>query len=274
LYDFSAKINIMWQYRILSSGFFHADGGAMFGAIPKRAWQRRCPAEADNTCVLAMNGLLLRQGQRVVLLDTGVGAKPLQQRAGYRFHGLQHLNGLLREQGLEPEDVTDVVLSHLHFDHCGGCTYPDDAGRPRVAFPRATHWVHQQQWDSFLQPNGLEADSFRSEDLLPVAEAGLLQLVTETEITLAPGLRLSAYDGHTAGQLVAFFDTEDGIGVFPGDVIPTRAHLSDLWISAYDIRPLASLSAKMALKAQMQACGAPVRVFFYHDPRHLFLVYT
>ncbi|MDR2683719.1 MAG: MBL fold metallo-hydrolase [Dysgonamonadaceae bacterium] len=253
----------MWQYKILASGFFYADGGAMFGAIPKRAWSRKYPPEADNTCVLAMNCLLVWNDRQVILLDTGVGSKALGKLSYYRFHDVQAIDGLVRAQGFEPEQVTDVVLSHLHFDHCGGCTSRDAGGRIQITFPNARHWVSWPQWENYIQPNALEKASFRPDDLLPVFESGLLQLIGEDAYELAAGFQLSVYEGHTTGQLVASFDTEEGTGIFAGDVIPTRAHLPDDWISAYDTHPLESLEAKIRLKKQMQA--QPSRLFLYHD---------
>ena len=251
----------MWQYKILSTGFFYADGGAMFGAIPKRAWSRKYPADEGNTCMLAMNCLLVWRDEQVVVLDTGVGTKDLGKLSYYRFHDLKDIVELVRQQGFEPEQVTDVVLSHLHFDHCGGCTRRDAAGNLHLTFPCARHWVGRQQWENYLHPNVLESASFRPEDMLPVAEATLLEPVQGNSWTLADGFRVYTYQGHTAGQLVAVFDSDEGECVFAGDVIPTRAHLPDDWISAYDIQPLHSLAAKTRLKRQMKDS----RLFFYHD---------
>jgi glyoxylase-like metal-dependent hydrolase (beta-lactamase superfamily II) len=253
----------MWKYKILPGGFFYADGGAMFGAIPKRAWSRRYPSGDDNTCLLAMNCLLVWNQERVVALDTGVGTKDLGALSYYRFHEVQEIGQSIRAQGFAPEEVTDVVLSHLHFDHCGGCTYRDERGRLRITFPNARHWVSRRQWEAYLHPNRLEEASFRPSDMLPVFEAGLLQTIDEELFRLAPGFQLAAYGGHTEGQEVASFQTGDTTGVFAGDVIPTRAHLPDDWISAYDLRPLDSLAAKVRLKQEVQVAAA--RLFFYHD---------
>ena len=253
----------MWQYKILTTGLFHADGGAMFGAIPKRAWSRKYPSAEDNTCVLAMNCLLLWNSEKIILLDTGVGTKELSKFSYYRFYDTQDLVEKIREQGFEPEQVSDVVLSHLHFDHCGGCTYYDAHGAIRITFPKAKHWVSRKQWENYLHPNALERTSFRSDDLGPVYESGLLQLVENDDYELTAGLRLAIYDGHTIGQLVTFFELEAGTGIFAGDVIPTSAHLPDDWISAYDTHPLQSLDAKIRLKKEMKRKTS--RVFYYHD---------
>ena len=256
----------MWQYKILTSGFFHADGGAVFGAIPKQAWSRKYPSLADNTCVVAMNCLLVWNQEKVILLDTGVGAKALGKLSHYRFYDVQDMAEMVRTQGFEAQQVTDVVLSHLHFDHCGGCTYVDADGNIRVTFPKARHWVGRSQWDNYLHPNALEKNSYRSSDFRPVYESGLLQTVESDCYELADGFRLYAYDGHSSGQLVSFFESEERMGIFAGDVIPTRAHFPCDWISAYDTYPLQSLHAKIRLKREMK--GKPSRMFFYHDAYH------
>jgi glyoxylase-like metal-dependent hydrolase (beta-lactamase superfamily II) len=253
----------MFQYRILNTGFFFADGGAMFGAIPKRAWNRKYPSDGQNCCRLAMNCGLVWNNNRVVLLDTGAGGKDLGKLSYYRFHEEKDLTALIRAQGFEPEQITDVVLSHLHFDHCGGCTYQDAPGNLKVTFPDAVHWVGKSQWENYLQPNELEKDSFRPQDMMPVFEAGLIRLI-DNDFELFDGFRLKLFDGHTTGQLVSLIETtNDELLLFPGDVIPTKAHLSDEWISAYDIQPLESLAAKAKLKAIV--AGKKTNMLFYHD---------
>jgi glyoxylase-like metal-dependent hydrolase (beta-lactamase superfamily II) len=253
----------MWQYRILSTGFFHADGGAMFGAIPKKAWSRKYPSDEQNCCLLAMNCVLVWNEEKVVLLDTGVGTKDPGTLSYYRFQDTKDIAGLVREQGFQPEAVTDVILSHLHFDHCGGCTYWDQEGNLKITFPNARHWVGRKQWDNYIHSNALEKSSYRAIDMMPVAEAGLLQLAEFSYLELSDGFRLYLYKGHTTGQLVSSFESDQGLCIFPGDVIPTKAHLSNEWISAYDTHPLHSLAAKIRLKKKMRENNAAL--IFYHD---------
>jgi glyoxylase-like metal-dependent hydrolase (beta-lactamase superfamily II) len=200
-------------------------------------------------------------------MDTGVGSKDLGKLAYYRFHEMNDLTTLIRAQGFEPEQITDVVLSHLHFDHCGGCTYTDASGNLKITFPNAIHRVGKSQWENYLQPNGLEKDSFRPQDMLPVWEAGLVQLV-DTDSELFTGFNLKLFDGHTNGQIVSSFETaENEFLFFPGDVIPTKAHLSPEWISAYDIQPLESLTAKIKLKELI--LNRKSNTVFYHDAYNL-----
>jgi len=257
------------EYRILETGVFLADGGAMFGAIPKRAWSRKYPSDEENLCRLAMNCLLVWNENRIVLLDTGVGNKELGKLSYYKFKNRKDLRELVRLQGFNPEQVTDVVLSHLHFDHCGGCTYRDEAGELRVAFPNANHWIGEKQWQNYLHPNDLEKDAFRPDDLMPVFNAGLIRRI-DSDYELFENFHIKLFDGHTQSQIVSFIKTEDRRNLlFPSDVIPTKAHLSDEWISAYDVEPLQSLAAKKTLKEWTKQNN--ITIVFYHDSYHFSL---
>jgi len=255
------------KYRILQTGFFLADGGAMFGAIPKRAWNRKYPSDEENRCCLAMNCLLVWNENRIVLLDTGVGNKELGKLSYYKFRDRKDLRELVRLHGFNPEQVTDVVLSHLHFDHCGGCTYRGKEGNLQITFPNATHWVSERQWQNYLQPNALEKDAFRPEDLLPVFDAGLIRRI-DSDFELFENFYMKLFDGHTQSQIVSFIKEKNQHGLlFPGDVIPTKGHLSDEWISAYDVEPLQSLAAKITLKEWTRQKN--IKTIFYHDSYHL-----
>lgn len=252
----------MIHYRILKTGFFTVDGGTMFGTIPKRAWKRVYKTDDEGNCLLAMNCLLVWNEARVVLLDTGIGTKDLGKLSYYNFLRIKELTDLIRLHGFEPEQVTDVVLSHLHFDHCGACTYTQD-GQTGITFPNARHWISKAQWDSYIDPNDLEIYSFRQQDMMPVWEHGSVQLIDD-DCELFKGFNLSLFNGHTKGQIVSFIDLGDKETLlFPGDVIPTKANFSNMWISAYDIEPLESLAAKKRIKEWTK--GERVRYVFYHD---------
>ena len=151
--------------QLIDTGFFHADGGAMFGAVPKTAWSRRYPSDEHNGCILAMRSVLVRDGNgKTVLVDNGAGNKHLKQLGYYNFFDLVDLREELQRRGVACEEVTDVVLTHLHFDHCGYTTQKEEQpdGKPlfKMAFPNATHWVSRAQWENFLHPNALETDSY------------------------------------------------------------------------------------------------------------------
>jgi glyoxylase-like metal-dependent hydrolase (beta-lactamase superfamily II) len=251
----------MWQYQILETGFFYADGGAMFGVVPKVSWSRKYPSNEQNTCLMAMRCLLVWNDYQVMLLDTGVGNKDLRKLSYYQFHQLENIVELVRGCGFEPEQVTDVVLSHLHFDHCGGCTHLDENNELKVTFPKATHWVGRRQWDvykRFWKKN----ISFRQSDMMLVAEAGMIQEI-DSAFELSGGFKIDIFKGHTHGQLVSFIETNNGLCIFPGDVIPTQAHLSAGWVSAYDTHPIFSDSAKQRIIKIAESRNA--HLIFYHD---------
>ncbi|MCC8170722.1 MAG: MBL fold metallo-hydrolase [Parabacteroides sp.] len=249
---------------LFETGRFYADGGAMFGAIPKTAWRRRYPCDEYNSCLLAMRCMLVRPGNgRVVLVDAGCGDKQLPQLGYYRFTGLKSLEAELDTRGVSCEQVTDVVLTHLHFDHCGAATLRDkDSGLVRPAFPNAVYWVGEAQWQNFIQPHPLEKDSYFTENMLPVVAAGKLRLVTE-DTELCRGVRLRLYNGHTPGQLAVYADTATETVVFAGDVVPLAASVSLAWISAYDLSPLVSYSEKIRMLDEAVTQGQ--RMVFCHD---------
>lgn len=235
------------------AGRFYADGGAMFGAVPKTAWSRRYPSDARNGCILAMRcGLVTAGDGRTILIDTGAGDKHPGRLSYYRFFDLIAPAAALAQRGTDPESVTDVVLTHLHFDHSGGAVRRSPDGIPAPAFPNARYWVSRRQWENLLDPHPLERGSYFREDLESVAAAGLLRTV-DAETQLAPGVRLRLFDGHTPGQLVPYIDLPDRTVVFAGDVIPLAASVSPEWISAYDTEPLVSYREKIRMLEEAAA---------------------
>lgn len=252
------------RIELIDTGFFYADGGAMFGAVPKTAWGKRYPSDEKNGCVLAMRSLLVwMPNGRIMLIDTGAGNKQLRQLSYYRFFGLTDLGAELEKRGVKSEEVTDVVLTHLHFDHCGYVTLKDEAtGSLRMAFPHATHWVSEVQWQRFMHPHPLESASFIPENMDLVAQTNRLRLITE-DTRLCPEVLLKCYNGHTAGQIVPYVKGEERTYVFAGDVIPLAASVSPHWISAYDTNPLESYEAKCALLEE--AVLEKYALFFCHD---------
>lgn len=244
------------EVRLIDTGYFHADGGAMFGAIPKTSWSRRYPSDEKNGCILAMRTAVIRTGNgRVILVDTGAGEKQLRLLSFYHFFDLKDLVSELEKLGISPGQVTDVILTHLHFDHCGDATRRDpETGRLVPTFPRANYWVGKAQWENFQRPNPLEADSFFLENMSAVEESGLLRLV-DKEIHPDPSVELKLYDGHTPGQLVPYIYLPNKTIVFAGDVIPLAASVSPTWISAYDTYPVASYYSKVRLLEKAAAEG-------------------
>lgn len=233
---------------LIDTGCFYADGGAMFGAIPKTAWSRRYPGNEKNGCILTMRSLLIsKYPEKIILVDNGAGNKHLDQLSYYNFFNLVDLEEVLRKKGITPEQVTDVILTHLHFDHCGYSTRKDEkTGELYPSFPNATHWVSRKQWENFLHPNPLEKDSYFMENMQAIADKGLLRLI-DTDTKLCPDIELRIFDGHTPGQLVPYITTSEQTFVFAGDVIPLVASVSPEWISAYDTYPVTSYQEKVRM---------------------------
>lgn len=239
----------------------------MFGAIPKTAWSRRYPSDEQNGCILAMRSVLVRDGNgRIILVDNGAGNKHLKQLSYYKFFDLVDLKDELQSRGVACEDVTDVVLTHLHFDHCGYTTQkevqPDGKHLLKMTFPNATHWVSRAQWENFLHPNALEADSYFIENMQAVCDSGKLRLI-ESDTTLCPDVDLRLFDGHTPGQIAPYITTSERTYVFAGDVIPLAASVSPLWISAYDTCPVVSYNEKIRMLEE--ATSKKQAIIYCHD---------
>lgn len=249
---------------LIDTGCFYADGGAMFGAIPKTAWSRRYPSNEKNGCVLTMRSLLIsKYPEKIILVDNGAGNKHLDQLSYYNFFNLVDLEEELRKKGITPEQVTDVILTHLHFDHCGYSTRKEEkTGELYPSFPNATHWVSRKQWENFLHPNPLEKDSYFMENMQAIADKGLLRLI-DTDTKLCPDIELRIFDGHTPGQLVPYITTSEQTFVFAGDVIPLVASVSTEWISAYDTYPVTSYQEKVRM---LEEAARESQVLIYcHD---------
>lgn len=249
----------------LELGTFALDGGAMFGIVPKPLWERKIPADERNRITQALRTLLIRTGDRVVLVDTGIGEKwGAKERDIYR---LQETDGALDRElarlGLTRADVTDVVLTHLHFDHAGGATVRGAAGQEEPAFPNATVHLQRRNWEWASQPTEKDAGSYRPENFEALERSGRLRLV-DGETELFPGVQVIPSDGHTVGmQLVKVSGDGDWL-VYCADLIPTTAHLRTSWVMAYDLQPLLSMEEKKVLVAQAIDDGG--MLFFEHDP--------
>lgn len=252
------------RLHLIKSGFFSCEGGAMFGTVPRKSWERRY-LPVDDKCPMAMNLLLADFGERKVILDTGVGNKNLRQLRSYGFHSLQNMADVVRNLGFSPEEITDVVLSHLHFDHCGGCTYFDENGVLQLTFPNATHWVSRKQYEHSLSPTLLDSDSYLQENIAPIVARGRLMQIDHDQ-TIFDQFHLTIYEGHTPGQIVSVFNLDEQIYCYAGDVVPTAAHLSPTWFSPYDLYPVEAVSEKIRLLDQVNLGGW--NLVTYHDVYH------
>jgi glyoxylase-like metal-dependent hydrolase (beta-lactamase superfamily II) len=229
----------------IHTGNFKVDGGAMFGTVPKVLWNKQYPCDENNYCNLSMRSLLVDTGERVFLIDNGMGNK--RSETFYSSYFLNREGDLIRslnKEGYYSEDIADIVLTHLHFDHCGGGVhYNKDRTTLQLTFPNANYWVSRAQWDNYLNPNAFEADAYFPEDLKPVFEAGKLKLINEAT-ELAPGFSVRIFNGHTPGQLVPVISYKGKTLVYAGDLIPLTASIRLLWISAYDANPVVTAMEK------------------------------
>ena len=247
----------------IEAGTFHVDGGAAFGVVPKKVWQKRYPCDKDNFCTLHMRCLLVDTGERRILIDAGTGDKQLKYLAYYGFKGVIDFESELGNSGYQCSDITDVIFTHLHFDHCGGATrFGADGESVELVLPNATHWVSQTQWDNFMHPNVRESDSYFAENMMPISTAGKLKLVTENQM-ICPELEIRIFNGHTVGQLVSYIHLGTKTLVYVGDVIPLAANVPLSWISSYDVFPLTAMEEKKVLLDE--AADKEQILFFEHD---------
>ena len=253
----------MFKIHIIESGYFKADGGAMFGAIPKRAWQRKYPCDDNNLCTLAMRCVLAVSDNRRILVDLGIGARNIGRMSYFQPSGVDDISEAIGKFGFVTDDITDVVLSHLHFDHCGNAVCGDN-GALAPTFGKARYWVSEKQWLNLLNPNPLEKHSFLTEDIImPVYEAGMLHVVTESRLRLYDGFEVGLFDGHSDGQIATYISTRDGIVCTPGDLIPTSAHVALEWISAADISAITSYGEKERFLEEV--ADNNYTLIYYHD---------
>lgn len=248
----------------IETGRFALDGGAMFGVVPKPLWEKSNPADDRNRITMAARALLLVGGGRRILIDTGNGHKLNEKLSAiYRIdHAHSTLFGSLHARGISPEMVTDVVLTHLHFDHAGGATVLE-GDRAVPAFPNARYYVQREHWDAALEPTERDRASFFREDFLPLRDHGVLQF-TEGEGELFPGLRLLCVNGHTTSLQLPLLSDGSSTLLYCADLVPLASHVQLPWIMAYDLRPLVTLEEKRRILAT--AIEERWVLFFEHDP--------
>lgn len=248
----------------IETGNLKLDGGAMFGVVPKVLWNKVYPADENNLCNWSMRCLLLVDGDRKILIDNGIGEKQdANWLKHYYLNGDDTLDKSLSKAGFAAEDITDVILTHMHFDHCGGSVkWNDDQSGYELAFPNATYWTSQQQFDWATKPNRREKASFLKENILPIQESGKLKLIQE-EGEHIPNVDFKLYDGHTNGQLIPHIKVNGKTVVFMADLMPAAAHVPMPWIMAYDTRPLQTLKDRE--RFYKDAIENDYILFFEHD---------
>jgi methylmalonyl-CoA epimerase len=247
----------------LSDGFLHLDGGTMFGTVPKALWEQQTPADARNQITLAMRPLVVR-GARTMIIDAGLGGK--ESSAFHDTYGVDRARSLevtMAEAGIAVEDVEIVLASHLHFDHAGGFTYRGADGRVRPTFPRAQYIVRRGEWEDATDTRARSRASYLADNYLPLAAAGVLQLVDE-DATIMPGVKVRRTGGHTRHHQIVLLESKGKTAAYAADLIPTTAHVRDSWIAAYDLYPMDTLAAKQQFVRE--AMAQETLVFFEHDP--------
>lgn len=250
----------------INAGYFKLDGGAMHGVVPKSMWQKVNPADDNNMCSWAMRCLLIDTGDRKILIDNGMGDKQDAKFFGHYFpHGEDSVASSLAKHGFTHADITDVFLTHLHFDHCGG-SIVRDGDKLVPAFPNATYWSNKAHWNSATEPNEREKASFLKENILPIQESGKLQWVEVADgEEWLPGIRISYVQGHTDNMMLPQIDYNGQTIFFCADLIPSTAHISMPWVMAYDMRPLDTLNEKRTILKE--AADNNWILFFEHDAR-------
>jgi glyoxylase-like metal-dependent hydrolase (beta-lactamase superfamily II) len=248
----------------IETGNFKLDGGAMFGVVPKSLWQKVYPADENNMCNFSLRALYVEDEGRKILIDAGLGQKQDEKFFGYYYlNGSDSLEKSLHKEGIDKSVITDVILTHLHFDHCGGAVeYHKDGKTFRPAFPNATYWCSHDQWNWALMPNQREKPSYFDENILPIRDSGQLKLF-EHDFDLTPNVRIRLYNGHSQGMAVPFIRYQDRIVVYMADLIPTSSHVPLSWICGYDTQPLVSLKEKEQFLNE--ASKNNYILFFEHD---------
>ena len=252
----------------IHTGNFKLDGGAMFGVVPKSLWTRTNPPDDYNMCTWAMRSLLVEDGDRLMLIDTGIGDKQSEKFFSYYFlHGDDSLDGSLKKLGYHRDDITDVFLTHLHFDHCGGAIeYNDDRSFLQPSFKNAKFWSNEMHWKWATEPNAREKASFLKENILPIEESGQLNHIQRTgRVTKNVFSDVDVFfaDGHTESQMIPMIQYKGKTLVFMADLLPSTGHIPLPYVMGYDTRPLLTLDEKsLFLK---EAADNEYVLFLEHD---------
>ena len=228
----------------IETGNFKLDGGAMFGVVPKSIWQKTNPADEQNLCPLAMRSLLIEDGNRLILVDTGIGNKQSEKFLSYYYlHGSYSIESSLARHGFHKDDITDVFLTHLHLDHVGGAI-ERQKDQLIPAFKNASYWSNQKHWDWALNPNDRERASFLKENILPLQESGQLKFISETEPEFLPGFNVRFTFGHTDAMMLPQLRYKDRTILFAADLFPTLGHIPVPYVASYDVFPLTAMDEK------------------------------
>ncbi len=249
----------------INTGFFKLDGGAMFGVVPKSIWQKSNPTDSNNLCDWAMRCLLIEDGDRLILIDNGIGDKQDAKFMGhYYLHGEDTLDKSLAAKGFCRADITDVFLTHLHFDHCGGSI--ERIGEKLVpAFKNAFYWSNEKHWEWAVVPNEREKASFLKENILPIQESGQLRFVGNEEgVQFQDNMKIRFAFGHTDAMMLPQLTYKDKTIVYMADLLPSVGHIPLPYVMAYDMFPLQTLKEKKSFLEE--AATNNYILYLEHDP--------
>ena len=253
----------------IEAGNFKLDGGAMFGVVPKSIWNRTNPSDSNNMIDIAARCLLVEEGDRLILIDTGMGDKQNEKFFSYYYQWGEHsLDNSLQKYGFHRDQVTDVFMTHLHFDHCGGSVvWNKNRTGYEPAFKNARFWTNREHWEWAIKPNAREKASFLKENILPMQESGRLQFVErhgeDFQESSELGFGILFVDGHTDKQMIPHIKVQDKTLVFMADLLPTAGHIPLPYVMGYDTRPLLTLPEKE--KFLTRASNEDFLLFLEHD---------
>ncbi len=251
---------------VINTGFFKLDGGAMFGVVPKSLWQRTNPADENNLCSWAMRCLLIEDGSKLIMIDNGIGDKQDEKfLSHYYLHGDQNLLGSIKSAGYSASEITDMFLTHLHFDHCGGGVVRSDSGF-KLTFDKANYWSNEDHWKWATIPNDREKASFLKDNILPMKESGHLKFIDLKKPSPFSSFDLSYVSGHTDKMMIPKIKYKDKTICYMADLLPSIGHIPLPYVMGYDTRPLITLAEKKQFLDEAADNG--YILFLEHDPLH------